>query len=197
MSEDNFQRLGEADAGTVWVQSMLYKELVAQYDNRNPSFLVRIAKMYAMSNCPLMAVIIYREVQSKMGDIVAKASLDRASSLSYYQKWIPSKNHKFLLSLQQVPQGHEKVRTLLKALAPRAYALFSSYLKKLAIETNQVGSIFLLTPGSTQDLVRRGISRGSVNLLPEGVLHDPAQIKSIPNDTLTIQRRRHQLHRDR
>lgn len=62
VSEDNVQRLGEADAGTVWVQSMLYKELVAQYDNRHPSFLVRIAKMYAMSNCPLMAVIIYREV---------------------------------------------------------------------------------------------------------------------------------------
>ncbi|KIO13167.1 hypothetical protein M404DRAFT_992745 [Pisolithus tinctorius Marx 270] len=61
-----------------------------------------------------------------MGDIVAKASLDRASALSYYQKWIPSKNHKFPLSLQQVPQGHEK---------------------KLAIETNQVESIFLLTQG--------------------------------------------------
>lgn len=54
---------------------------------------------------------------------------------------------------------------------------------------------FTIVFWSTQDLVRRGISQGSVNLLPVGVLHDPAQIKSIPSDTLT--RRRHQLHRDR
>ena len=39
---------------------------------------------------------------------------------------------------------------------------------------------------SAQDLIRRGISEGVINYLPESFLQDAATIKSILNDTLAV-----------
>jgi hypothetical protein len=84
-------------------------------------------------------------------------------------------------------------------------SFFDAYLKKLSIETNHVESAFLITDEvrylsrpyslrliiasisqSTQDLIRRGIAEGVVNILPERSLQDPFKIKSILNDNLAV-----------
>jgi hypothetical protein len=39
---------------------------------------------------------------------------------------------------------------------------------------------------STEDLVRRGISEGTVDYLPDSAIQDPAKIKSILNDMLAV-----------
>ncbi|KIM36009.1 hypothetical protein M413DRAFT_449459 [Hebeloma cylindrosporum] len=54
----------------------------------------------------------------------------------------------------------------------------------LAIETNQVESVFLLTEESIRDLLRRGVSEGMVAVLPQSSLRDSSKIKNILNDTL-------------
>jgi hypothetical protein len=116
-------------------------------------------------------------------------TLAKARESSYYQKWKPTKEHTFPTSLPQLPLGAQEVKNRWQEFAPQgstffdAY-LFDAYLKKLAIDTNHVESTFLLTEGSTQDLIRRGISEGVVNYLPESSLQDAATIKSILNDTL-------------
>ncbi|KIJ99091.1 hypothetical protein K443DRAFT_680242 [Laccaria amethystina LaAM-08-1] len=53
----------------------------------------------------------------------------------------------------------------------------------MAIETNHVESTFLLTQSSTQDLVRRGVSEGVIDYLPQSSLQDPVKIKKFLSET--------------
>jgi hypothetical protein len=64
---------------------------------------------------------------------------------SYYQKWKPTKEHTFPTNLPQLPPGAQEVKNRWQEIAPQGSTFFDAYLKKLAIETNHVESIFLLT----------------------------------------------------
>jgi hypothetical protein len=64
---------------------------------------------------------------------------------SYYQKWRPTNQHRFPTNLPQLPLESREVKEQWKALAPDGSTFFNAYLTKLAIETNQVETTFLLT----------------------------------------------------
>jgi len=65
----------------------------------------------------------------------------------YHQKWKPTNQHTFPTNLPQLLPGSQEVKDRWQELAPVGSTLFGDYLKKLAIETNQVESTFLLTEG--------------------------------------------------
>ncbi|KAJ7591411.1 hypothetical protein C8J56DRAFT_1024952 [Mycena floridula] len=71
-------------------------------------------------------------------------------------------------------------------LFPQGSALLRRYLNDLAIETNHIEGIFLLTVEATKDLIRRGIDEGAVQTLPKSRRHDKNAIKQILNDTLGV-----------
>ncbi|KAI0050289.1 hypothetical protein FA95DRAFT_641165 [Auriscalpium vulgare] len=83
--------------------------------------------------------------------------------------------------------------------------LSASYMVALAITTNHVESIFLLTEEvsvfvriastalhcvrllqSMKDLIRRGIEEGVVECAPASAVQDPEKIKNILRDTLAV-----------
>ncbi|KAF9028327.1 hypothetical protein BDZ89DRAFT_770021 [Hymenopellis radicata] len=100
------------------------------------------------------------------------------------QTWKRSADHSVPLTVS-LPSGCEEFKRHWHDLFPQGSELFKSYLSSLAIETNHVEDTFLLTVAATQDLIRRGITEGVVNTLPQSRLHDPSAIKSILNDTLS------------
>lgn len=90
-------------------------------------------------------------------------------------------------------------------LDPQGSAFSAKYLTTLAIDTNQIDGIFLISTEvrffprevlsrliqrtllqSAQDLVRHGITDCIVQCLPDSARDDPAEIKSILNDTLAV-----------
>ncbi|RDB17125.1 Adenosine monophosphate-protein transferase FICD [Hypsizygus marmoreus] len=146
---------------------------------------------------------LLEKYSAQVNDQVSGA-LAKSRQSKYYQTWKPTKQHRFPTNLPYPPPSSQEVKDLLQALKPPGSSFFAPYLRKLVIETNLVESTFLLTEEvhllpvavnslllippaiaqSTQDLVRRGISGGTVTCLPESVLKDPTRIKSILNDTL-------------
>ncbi|KAF8056564.1 hypothetical protein FPV67DRAFT_642296 [Lyophyllum atratum] len=162
-----------AHTGTVQDQLSLFEELAERY-HPHPYILVRMAHLYTMSSCLPTALQFYRQAQSKLmenniadpflnkvieniesqAEVRVREILELSSKFPYYQRWVPTRDHKFPLSLPQAPDGHEILRQKWQALETNASSGFSKYLTKLAIETNQVESTFLLTQGSIQDLMR-------------------------------------------
>ncbi|KAF8160046.1 fido domain-containing protein [Crassisporium funariophilum] len=182
----------------------LYQEMIDRYSDSHPFLLVKLADLFVLLNAGTLAIDLYRKAQgilSTMGivesgldvlvedygrkiDEQVKKTLDGARQNLYYQTWKTTKVHLFPTSLPQLPLEAQAVKSRWQELTPKGSSFFDAYLKKLAIDTNHIESTFLLTEGSTQDLIRRGFSEGVVNYLPESSLQDPATIKRILNDTL-------------
>jgi len=184
---------------------VLYEELMKRYPvDAHPFFLVRKADLLVLVGGGAIAVNLYNQARSMLSSIgiidksletrstqytnqvneQVNTALVRSQQSSYHQIWKPTREHKFPTNLPYLPPGSQEVKDQWQALTLEGSTFFASYLKKLAIETNHVESTFLLSEGSTQDLIRRGISEGAVNYLPESALKDPVQIRSILNDTL-------------
>lgn len=62
--------------------------------------------------------------------------------------WKPTKQLLFPTSLPQLPLGAQELKDKWHSLTPSGSTFFAAYLKRLAIETNHVESIFLLTEGA-------------------------------------------------
>ncbi|KIM47314.1 hypothetical protein M413DRAFT_272630 [Hebeloma cylindrosporum] len=146
----------------------LYNDMIDRYSH--PFFMVQLADLFFCSKpTPLPLTYIARPKRSYR----VKASLTVTEILAksregpYYQTWKPTKQHAFPTSLPRLPSGSQEVKNQWQALASEGSTFFTAYPQKLAIETNHVESTFLLTEGSTQDLIRRGVSEGIVNYLPE------------------------------
>ncbi|VDB84615.1 unnamed protein product [Peniophora sp. CBMAI 1063] len=82
------------------------------------------------------------------------------------------------------PEGHLQVQRAWKTLCGQGSDLFQRFMRSLAIETNHVESTFLVTVGSSQDLVRSGIVANLIVTNAQSEVKDPTVIKSILNDTL-------------
>ena len=72
-------------------------------------------------------------------------AVSRRMSGSCYQKWRPTNSRRFPTNQRKIPLGPQKVEDEWKELASEGSMFFHAYLTKLAIETNHVESIFLLT----------------------------------------------------
>lgn len=98
--------------------------------------------------------------------------------------WKSTKDHRFPLQAPIPPSGHDQVKEEWKQMSLEGSSLFTKYLSQLAIETNHLEGTFLITVGSAQDLIQRGIADGIVDTQPQSCIHDASMIKSILNDIL-------------
>ncbi|GLB34389.1 putative fic/DOC family protein [Lyophyllum shimeji] len=181
----------------------LFEGLIDRYGPQ-PYFLAQLADIVSSAGSRSVASTLWQKAQAELRlkgknspefdqyveDLVddAKKEADeiwmRSLKLTYAQEWKPTRKFSFPVQLPKAPEGHDVILSEWKSFAPSGSQMFKAYLKKLAIETNHIESTFLLTEGSTRDLVRRGISEGAVSYLDDSALKDPAKIKSILNDTL-------------
>ncbi|KAF8647069.1 hypothetical protein AX16_006904 [Volvariella volvacea WC 439] len=178
---------------------MLYEKLNKTYDH--PFFTARLAELFYSMDALLLSVVYCRRAKDtldEMGDSdhvlheifikrfieaeeLVNEGLQRARLVQPYQTWKPSFRHEYPCRLPY-PSEHEEIISQWRSLKSDER---DRYLTSLAIETNQIESIFLLTEESTQDLVQRGVARGSIETLPGSDTHDPAKIRRIINDTIT------------
>ncbi|KAI0317246.1 hypothetical protein OF83DRAFT_166253 [Amylostereum chailletii] len=186
---------------------LLYEEMIELYPNAHPYFLVRLAEVHASLRSGSIGVGLYRKAQGLLADMgiiddaldgtveayaaevdeKANAALVKSQAMSYYQTWRPTKQHRFPTNLPKPPPGHQEVKDewqVLTPATPLVSPFLSNYMKKLAIDTNHLEGTFHITEESAQDLVRRGISDGTVDCLLDSALQDSAEIKGILNDTL-------------
>lgn len=205
ISPQDRERLMYAETLESQSRILLYEEMMERYTDSHPFLLVRLAELFVLLGAGSLAVNLFRkarDILSRMRvvdqvfyDFVDKdarqieeqvnRALATSRADSYQQKWNPTKQHLFPTSLPHLPLGAQEIKDKWQALTPSGSTFFAAYLKSLAIETNHVEGTFLLTAESSQDLVRRGLSEGVVNYLPESHIQDTAIIKSILNDTLS------------
>lgn len=180
----------------------LYERLGALTPN-SPYFLVRLAELFKAMDAPALADVKFAETRNLLAEIdddkdpVLEEQVTRArvevtnmrmasqnfNLLQFYQKWKPSASHKFPVHLN-LPVGHQAIRDRWTLHKASGSDLLKQYWAKLAIDTNQLESTFLLTEGSTRDLVRQGIAQGAIASQRESSLTNEDKIRSILNDTL-------------
>ncbi|KAF8906732.1 hypothetical protein CPB84DRAFT_360871 [Gymnopilus junonius] len=78
------------------------------------------------------------EVNKQTAEKLAKSRL-----LPYHQKWRPTREYKFPTNLPHLPLGSQEVLERWREMT--AVEFTGAYLRKLAIETNHIEGVFLLT----------------------------------------------------
>ncbi|KAG5652382.1 hypothetical protein H0H81_005212 [Sphagnurus paluster] len=205
LSPEDRQKLALAVTLDFTQRVELYEGLIERCSGSQQALaLVRLAELQAGFGSGSVAVGLYRKAQkilaaerilsasfdqfideweARLHD-QAKKILEKSKQISFFQPWKPTNQHKFPLVLPQVPPESGQLRARWQASTLESSHLVPAYLRKLAIETNHIESVFLLTETSTQDIIRRGVDEAIVDYLPESELQDPKKIKSILNDTL-------------
>ena len=94
-----------------------------------------------------MIVAIYRSYsQARVSTIHSNfKSVDNCVLVRVEQLWKPTKSHSFPLNDRVLPVGHEAIKHKWQSSFPPGSSLFRRYLNDIAIETNQIEGVFLMT----------------------------------------------------
>ncbi|PPQ70807.1 hypothetical protein CVT26_014051 [Gymnopilus dilepis] len=145
---------------------LLYEELLDRYSgdiNAQPYLLVQLADEITALRCPSVALGFYNKARSTLTSLgivddtfnarVQKLAtevneqtmekLQKSRLLPYHQKWKPTREYKFPTNLPHLPLGSQEVRERWRELTEANST--GAYLRKLAIETNHIEGVFLLT----------------------------------------------------
>ncbi|KAF8652546.1 hypothetical protein AX16_004358 [Volvariella volvacea WC 439] len=176
LEEDTSELEGVAAQGDLVALVKLYERLTKDYQS-HPYFTTRLAGLFSEMDAKPLALIYYREANQVLHEMGDEDSVLQSILLQ------------FSIEMQDVVNANASVwradiLTQWSEFKSKSSLAYGSYLQKFAIETNHLESIFLLTDGSTEDLVRRGIVEGVVDYQAESLIKDPAKIKSIINDTM-------------
>ncbi|KAF8644876.1 hypothetical protein AX16_008222 [Volvariella volvacea WC 439] len=181
----------------------VYEEMIERYP-QCPFFVAELGNMLVVSNVEALAVRYWRRAQAilremKLSDDTLNALaaeyhaetekeafdiLARSQQRFYHQQWKPTRQHTFPRNIRELPIEHDEVRGRWRALANNG-AQSAKYLRRFAIETNHVESVFHLTDESIQDIIQNGVEAGAVHTLLDSEETDPTRIKNILNDTLS------------
>jgi hypothetical protein len=125
----------------------------------------------------------------------------------FAQAWRPTKEHKFPYNEPMLPAEASELLSKWTEMKSKGAEFVRRYIRKLAIETNHVESVFLISAEvcimsfirrklqrlmkiflyqSTKDLIRRGFSDGTINIDLKSAIQDPNAIKNILNDTIEV-----------
>ncbi|KIY64879.1 hypothetical protein CYLTODRAFT_82307 [Cylindrobasidium torrendii FP15055 ss-10] len=125
-------------------------------------------------------------------DIMEAALEDdaRASTMVFdnalvVQPWKSVRDHTFPEDIVS-PPGMDTLRDTWKRHCLDGSELLQRYTSHWAISTQEIEGTFLLTSSSTQDLMRRGLTEGTVVAHPKSTMQDPASIQMILYDTLAV-----------
>ncbi|KAJ7747676.1 fido domain-containing protein [Mycena maculata] len=162
----------------------------------------RLAISYSLLGATGSAIELAQEVQAQLSEIGIEDSkfddrvnawektlqeeavnaLNSDMSAPTYQGWKPTRGHIFPSDLS-LPQGHEDLLKW-RSLSEHGSENFRKLLIVNAIETNHIESIFLITLGSTQNLIRDGVDQGVIEAHDQSDIKENGVIKSILEDTL-------------
>ncbi|PPQ65314.1 hypothetical protein CVT24_011441 [Panaeolus cyanescens] len=206
VSEEDRERLLTVSRLDVRLRVALYQEMIGRYSDAHPYFLVRLAKLFVYLKWQSLALDLFRKAQNRLSqlgirddefnifvdkfgakvDSEVNEKLVKARDSSYYRRWKPTREHIFPTHLPQLPSGSEEIRKKWKEMTPLGIEspFFGAYLRKLAIETILVESVFLLTQESAHDLIGRGFDNGKIMCNPDSELKDTSTIRLILKDTL-------------
>ncbi|KAF9036621.1 fido domain-containing protein [Panaeolus papilionaceus] len=206
VSEEDRERLLTVSRLDVRLRVTLYQEMVGRYSDSHPYFLVRLAKLFVYLKWQSLALDLFRKAQHRLSDLgihddefnafvdkfgakvdsEVNEKLVKARDSSYYRRWKPTREHIFPTHLPKLPPGSEEIKRKWQELTVQGVEspFFCAYLRKLAIETVVVESVFLLTQESAQDLIGRGFDDGKVICNPDSAMKEVDTIRNILKDTL-------------
>ncbi|KAG2002928.1 hypothetical protein CC2G_003573 [Coprinopsis cinerea AmutBmut pab1-1] len=209
VSPEHRQRLQHLDNGegprSLQAKFSFYELMIETYHDPKvqPYLIVRLALLAHRMGSRCIALNLCREAQSlllsagvedpgldlyieKLNAMVEEGiqrALEQARQRFYYQTWKDTRSHRFPTALPFAPPEADEIRTRWQDLAPPDSEFRAAYLRKLAIETNHVESVFSLTDESVRDIVRRGIADGVVEWTEHSCVQDVSQIRAILEDT--------------
>jgi hypothetical protein len=129
--------------------------------------------------------------------------LTNDSTVMFSHRWIQSREHNFPLNHPFPPAGHEEIKQAWASLTSQNPDRWRQYLYHTAVDTNHVESTFFISNDvsrsyfnwstmsltsnkSIRDIIRRGIDGAYINPLQKSPLHDPAVIRNIIKDTVSV-----------
>ncbi|EFI26716.1 hypothetical protein CC1G_15637 [Coprinopsis cinerea okayama7 len=171
VSPEHRQRLQHLDNGegprSLQAKFSFYELMIETYHDPKvqPYLIVRLALLAHRMGSRCIALNLCREAQSlllsagvedpgldlyieKLNAMVEEGiqrALEQARQRFYYQTWKDTRSHRFPTALPFAPPEADEIRTRWQDLAPPDSEFRAAYLRKLAIETNHVESVFSLT----------------------------------------------------
>ncbi|KAF5371243.1 hypothetical protein D9758_004317 [Tetrapyrgos nigripes] len=193
-----------------------------------PYFLVHLASLRTEMQADALALEMYREAQyilytQGIKDAVldkvieeytpvvkkkAEEGLISGTTGPFYQPYLPTRSHKFPLILPHPPPQHSEIQDewLRKCRCwcrchfrdPEAGRFEDMYVRKMAIDTNQLEGVFLLEGESAKSIIQHGLppsrscssqpkpndNTNTIHLAPESPIQDPELTRGILEDTI-------------
>ncbi|TFK31903.1 hypothetical protein BDQ12DRAFT_68582 [Crucibulum laeve] len=151
ISPEDHERLSLAALLSQQDKVLLYEEMIERYPDVEvlPFLLVRFAEILSSLRSRSLAVDLFRKARSILFSMgIIDKELDGHLQTFAAEPWKKTREHRFPTNLPYPPDGFQELKNQWQALTAdvsTGTSFIDAYMRKLAIETNHVESVFLLT----------------------------------------------------